>query len=410
MKLWIINQYASKPDAAGLTRNFELAKRLQRSGIESLIIHGSFDLYLKRQPASDDLSTEDKAKISEFEGVQFLTIPTPPYRDNRSLGRIMNMFAFRRRAYKEMASGRHGEPDMILGATMTLFGADAARRLAGLFSVPFIYEVRDLWPLSPIEIGGYSRHHPFIVYLGYLDQGLAKSADLIITTAPLMKEYYREKFDIPEERFLWVANGTDIDLFQHNKIGEREEGHGFDLYYTGSLGLANGLDHVFDQLRNIRKKFPEFRLVLVGDGPRAAHLRKRAKDEGLPVGFRDAVPKKDLPGILKEADACLVYLLPSRLYRYGISLNKLADYMASGKPVLFIGDCAENPVLRSGSGIVAKNIDGFPQALKEMIGLGHQERVKMGNSGRTYAEANYDWDKLAIKVANGLEKIVNSRQ
>ena len=410
MKLWIINQYASKPDTAGLTRHYEMGRRLATKGIEVLIVHGSYDLYLKTQPASDDLSQDNSVKISEFEGVQFLTVPTPPYRNNRSFGRIMNMFAFRRRAYKEMASGRHGKPDMILGSTMTLSGADAARRLAGLFSVPFVYEVRDLWPLSPIEIGGYSRHNPFIVYLGYLDRRLAKSADMIITTAPLMKEYYREKFDIPEERFLWIPNGTDIDIFSNNKPLVEKKGKGFDLFYTGSLGLANGLEHVFDQLGNIRKKLPGFRLVLVGDGPRRELLRKRAKDEGFPVEFRGAVPKKDLPGILREAEACLVYLLPSRLYRYGISLNKLADYMAAGKPVLFIGDCAENPVLRSGSGIVVEDIEGFPNALQEMIGLDHEGRVEMGNRGRAYAEENYDWDKLSIKFANALEKIVSSRQ
>jgi len=290
---------------------------------------------------------------------------------------------------------------------MTLFGADAARNLSRHFKVPFVYEVRDLWPLTPIELGGYSRWHPFLLYLDYLDRKLAKSADLIITTAPLMKEYYKERFGTPDEKFLWITNGTDLELFKVlPDVGENEEKDTFDIYYAGAHGLANGLDQIFDQLTVIMARHPQVRLTLVGDGPLKQHLIERAGKENLPVRFLDAVPKKELPAILNKADALLVYLEPCSLYRYGISLNKLADYHAMGKPILFVGDCAENPVIQSGAGMVAKTIEEFPSIVEKMIRMNPEEKKLMGEKGRSYAEENYNWEKLAKITSDTLKGLL----
>lgn len=133
------------------------------------------------------------------------------------------------------------------------------------------------------------------------------------------------------------------------------------------------------------------------------HLKERAEKEDLPVLFLDAVPKKELPAILNKAAALLVYLEPCSLYRYGISLNKLADYHAMGKPILFVGDCAENPVIQSGAGMVAKTIEEFPSIVEKMIRMNPEEKKLMGEQGRSYAEEHYDWGKLAGEIAAGLE-------
>jgi glycosyltransferase involved in cell wall biosynthesis len=342
------------------------------------------------------------------DGVSFVTFPTLPYHGNASFGRIKNMWKFSLDVCRKVTSQKFGTPDIILGSTMTLFAANAARKLALKFHVPFVYEVRDLWPLTPIELGGYSKWHPFLLYLDYLDRKLSKNAELIITTAPLMKEYYKERFGLPDEKFLWITNGTDVEMFQQTeKAQDIKDKTTFDIYYTGAHGLANGLDKILDQMHVIKHRFPQVRLFLVGDGPMKPRLQERAKQEALPVVFLDPVPKKKLPSILTGADALIFYLEPCRLYRYGISLNKLADYHAAGKPILMVGECEQNPVLESGAGIVIRKTEDLPSAIGEMLEFEQAERKKMGLKGIQYAKINYDWNTLAQKITQSFKKLVH---
>jgi len=410
MKIFWINHHAKLPEESGGNRHYELGRRLTND-------HG-YDVTVVRGVTSHLSSVKDKEVLKEVndkrysiqtrDGCNFVTVACSPCTRGSSISRIRNMTSFAKNTRKILSSGSLGEPDIVIGSVVHTFAAHAGLNVAKHFQVPFVYEVRDLWPLTPIEIGGYSKWHPFLLYLDYLDRTLAKSADLIITTAPLMKEYYKDHFDIPDEKFIWVTNGTDLELFKDLPVVEdNEEKDTFDIYYAGAHGHANGLCQIFDQLPKTVARYPYVRLTLVGDGPLKPKLKEQAEKENLPVLFLDAVPKTELPAILNKADALLVYLEPCSLYRYGISLNKLADYHAMGKPILFIGDCTKNPVIRSGAGIVARNVDEFPDALKKLILCGQEEKKSMVEKGHAFAKEHYDWGKLAHDAHSALLKIGN---
>jgi len=408
LKLWVINHYARTPDKAGLTRHFDIAKNLITRGIRTFIVKGSSDGYLGSSQINNNIR---ETQTMDVEGVSFTVIPTPSYRGNVSFGRIRNMWVFGRRLEKELKKPKYGKPDIIVGSTMSLFAANAAFKLAKYFDVPFIYEVRDLWPLTPIELGGYSKWHPFIMYLDYLDKKLAKCSDLIVTTAPLMKEYYKERFNIPEEKFLWITNGTYVEMFKEVAEAQRpKDKKTFDIFYTGAHGLANGLDRIFDQLSKIKIDYPQVRLVLVGDGHFKEHLMERATKEKLPVKFLDPVPKKELPKLLKDADALIFNLLLSKLFRYGISPNKLADYHAAGKPIIMIGEYANNPVKESRAGVVISNPEELPKALNKLLEMDEEALREMGKRGVEYAKKNYDWAILADRFHKGILNAIHNRK
>ena len=409
MKIFWINHHASLPEESGGNRHYELGRRLAKGhGFDVTVVRGANTHMsaLKNVPLLEEIR-KNGYSLQDQNGCRFLTVDCLPCTRESNFSRIRNMTSFAKNARKLLKNGVLGEPDIVIGSVVHTFAAHAGLNVAKHFDVPFVYEVRDLWPLTPIELGGYSRWHPFLLYLDYLDRKLAKSADLIITTAPLMKEYYKERFGIPDEKFLWITNGTDLELFKDLPVvDENEEKDTFDIYYAGAHGLANGLDQIFDQLTVIMARHPQVRLTLVGDGPLKQHLIERAGKENLPVRFLDAVPKKELPAILNKADALLVYLEPCSLYRYGISLNKLADYHAMGKPILFVGDCAENPVIQSGAGMVAKTIEEFPSIVEKMIRMNPEEKKLMGEKGRSYAEENYNWEKLAKITSDTLKGLL----
>lgn len=411
MKIFWINHHAKLPEESGGDRHYQLGWRLAHFGFDVSVVRG---LNTHSGSLTDEKIINEIKKggysLQNRKGCNFLTVDCLPCSKNSNFSRIRNMASFAENVRRILTSGVLGKPDIVIGSVVHTFAAKAGLDVARHFNVPFVYEVRDLWPLTPIELGGYSRLHPFLVYLDHLDRKLARSADLVITTAPLMKEYYKERFGLPDEKFLWITNGTDLELFKNLPQADEEAGKdSFDICYAGAHGLANGLDQVFDKLPAVTRKRPEVRLTLVGDGPLKPRLRERAQKEGLPVCFLEAVPKNELPAILNKADALLAYLEPCRLYRYGISLNKLADYHAMGKPILFIGDCAENPVMQSGAGLIAQSIEDFPSVLNKVIQMSPKERQEMGYRGRAYAEEHYDWAALAEKMSITLDKLIAHR-
>lgn len=156
MNIWIINQYAIPPDTAGITRAFVMARELIAHGHDVTIIASSFDHVSRTEKR---LKSREGWKIEIFEGVRFLWLRTPAYSGN-GLARVWNMSVFAVKALVEPSKHLLKEPDIIVGSSPHLFGALAAERLATRLNVPFVLEVRDLWPQSLIDLGNLSRGTP----------------------------------------------------------------------------------------------------------------------------------------------------------------------------------------------------------------------------------------------------------
>lgn len=403
MKLWWINHHARSPLVPGGTRHYCLVKELKQYGIETLIINGSFD-HLGPMLPPDHESEKTFPQYMTIQDVNFLTFKTHHYKGNASFNRLLNMFTFYAQCLSELGSLRYGKPDLVIGSTVHPLAALAGLKLSKKFGVPFIYEVRDLWPLTLVELGKISKFHPLVVFFAYIDKILAKSAKVIITSAPLMKEYYKSKLGIKDEKFLWITNGTDLTSYDSRKkeITRSKSSNEIHIYYTGTLGYANALNKLLDVVSDIQKEFPNIIFHLVGNGPQKQRLQDRITNEKLSVIIQDPVPKKDVPALLSKADAFFVNLIPSPIYQYGISLNKLADYHAAGKPILMVGDAARNPVKESGGGIIFNDFQEFHNGLKDFIKLSEKEKQVMGSNAQEFAKKNYSWTALAQKLSKAL--------
>ena len=403
MNLWIVNHYAVSPGVPGGTRHYSLARELLRRGHEVTLVASSVD-YMRREAAY--LQPGEQARLEVIGEVPFLWLRTPAYKRN-SLRRVGNMLAFAYRLRRE--APRHlARPDVIVGSTPHLFAAWAAYRLARRYHVPFVLEVRDLWPQTLIDLGGFSRYHPFIVLLALLERMLYRRAQAVVTLLPGGVEYIAHKRGNAQGIY-WVPNGVDLSLIPEPVPPPPEPP--FTVMYAGAHGLANNLDVALRAARLLQEQGAGKQILFrfIGDGPEKPRLIEQAQAWDLRnVVFEDPVSKEDVYSLLQQAHAFLMILRDSPLFRWGISPNKLFDFMASARPVLFCVRTPYNPVEEHNAGRTAPPDDpqALAMAIRELTQTPAEERRAMGLRARAYVEQEHDLRQLAGRFEEVLRDVV----
>jgi glycosyltransferase involved in cell wall biosynthesis len=401
MNLWWINHYAVGPAHVGGTRHYSLGRELVDRGHDVTIVAASFNHFSR---ASVPLEHGESCRVEVIDGVRFLWVRSPPYGASGAK-RLWNMLRFARDARRLGGGPTLPEPDVILGSSPHPFAALAAARLARQRRVPFVLEVRDLWPRTLVDIGGMPALHPLVLWLARIERHLYRAAARIVSVLPGAAEHIAMQGG-DSGKVVWVPNGIDLSLVP--EASEPAQESGFKVMYAGSHGPANQLDTVLDVARVIEREGAPAgcSFVLVGDGPEKERLRRRAAAEGLDsVRFEPPCAKRDLYTLLASADVFVATLRSSSLYRSGMSLNKLFDYLALGKPTVFGAEVESNPIAESGAGIVVapENTEAMVRALRKLAALDPAERVEMGRKGRAFVERHHDCARLAKRLSSVLE-------
>jgi len=406
MNLWVFNHYAITPDMPGGTRHYDLARELVKRGHRVTIFASSFHHYQHRETK---LASGEHWRVEDVDGVKFIWLKTVPYKRN-DWRRVVSMVSYMLRAWwlgrrLPKLSTEIEKPDVLIGSSVHLLAVLAAYWVAKHHRARFVMEVRDLWPQTIIDMGVLSERNLVIKALQFLEHFLYRRAKRIIILGPRMGDYICAR-GIEEKKLVWISNGVDLSRFQNVEppSGSYE---GFRVMYLGAHGQANALDVLLQAAKVVQNQgYPDIRFLLIGDGPEKPHLIELGRELKLKnVEFRDPVPKSDVPKVLKEADATVFILNDLPLYRYGISLNKLFDYLAAGRPVLLAGNPVNNPVREVDCGLIVPPRD--PQALAEAViklyQLPPEEHEAMGRRGREYVEKNYSIDLLAERLLEALK-------
>jgi glycosyltransferase involved in cell wall biosynthesis len=409
--VWIFNHYAITPEMPGGTRHYDFAKELTKKGYKVTIFASSFHV---GQHKELKLGKNEKYKIEDYGGVNFVWLKTFHYQKN-NWKRIVNMLSYMYRAYwlgRKITKKVEGfdNPDIIIGSSVHLFAVYAAYLLSKKYKVPFIMEVRDLWPQTLIDMG-LSKWHPFIVLLGLLERFLYKRADKIIVLPPKAHEYI-ESLGISPHKIRWVPNGVDLSKFNINGEDDLNKNNNeFVVMYVGALGAANNLDVAIDSANILKNKYSNIKFVFVGAGLKKSKLAQKAKLLKLDnVEFRNPVEKEEIPRLLRKADVLFFNLPNLPVLKYGISSNKLFDYLASGKPIIFSCNSINNPVDEADAGITISPDN--PQVLAEAVIKLHNtpayKRQEMGKRGKDYVKKYHDIpilvDSLEEVFKEALEK------
>jgi glycosyltransferase involved in cell wall biosynthesis len=301
------------------------------------------------------------------------------------------------------------KPHLIIGVTVHPFAALAAYILAVLKRTPFIFEVRDLWPLTLIEFGRLSEHSPIAWAMSALEWFLCHRAAKIITTVPGGGEYFKER-GVPRDKTVWIPNGLDLSRYSNMKRYDGNVSLPFTVMYVGGHVYAFALDVILRaaQLNN-GSGGSGVQFVFVGGGQEKPNLIRLSQDLGVDnVEFRDVVPKNDLYKVMEQADAFVLCMRDRpRLYKYGVSFNKLCDYLACGRPVIFAGSPFYNPIADARAGIVIppENPRELAAAIRMLADLNPEERVRMGQNGQQYVKEHHDINILTEKLESVLKSV-----
>lgn len=396
--LWV-NQFAVSPRDGGGTRHFEVGRALTELGWDVTL--AASDLNLQERRFTRRQSPTDRTPIKEMEdGVRFLWLWSAPYEKN-NWRRGLNWLTFSRSV---LSLRQAGTWDVVIGSSPHLFAAHAAGRLARRLAVPFVFEVRDLWPESLIAAGG--RKGPFFAVLDRLARSLYTRADKLVVLAKGTGDYLVENRGVAQDRIVFVPNGVDPSAF-----GARPGGHHDRtvFLYAGAHGAANGLDVVVDAAHQLRDR-DDLLFRLIGDGPEKANLVHRARSLDLGnVEFLDPIPKSEIPGAFASADVGLMVLRDAPLFRFAVSPNKLFDYFAAHLPVLCnVPGEVEGMVREAEAGVFVApgSARALAEGAVELVEHDAAWRREKGEAGRSWVERERSREVLATRLDAALRPLV----
>ena len=402
MRIWILNHYASLPDRPAGTRHFDFGRVLAGQGHGVTIFASSFSHHSLRE---ERLAPGRWLRSQRVDGVRFVWLRTVPYARNGPC-RVLNMLSYT--AGVLLAQWRFARPDVVVGSSVHPGAAVAGYLIARARRVPFVFEVRDLWPQALIDMGVLPERSLAARLLRLLERFLYRRARVVISLLPRAAGYITSA-GIASEKIIYIPNGFAPDPPAVAAtpplpavlagIEERRRAGCLVAGYTGAHGLANGLPSLLEAARALRDRgVADIALVFVGDGPAKPECERLASGHGLAnVDFYPPVPKQQVPAVLRALDVALFPLRDESVARYGLSSNKLFDYLASGRPVLSCCGVPDNPVQLSGGGLCvpAESPGAVADALLAFAAMGEPERRLMGEKGRRWVRQEHSVTRLA---------------
>jgi glycosyltransferase involved in cell wall biosynthesis len=275
--------------------------------------------------------------------------------------------------------------------------------LSKIYGAKLIYEVKDIWPLSLIELGGFSPMHPFIRFMAWFEKFALLKSDIIVSNLQNYGEHMHKDLGIKRD-FSWISNGVDLDELSEMKplakeIKNKIPTGKFVVGYTGTVGVANALDS-FCEAAKLMQENREVVFVIVGDGQEKVNLMQKYANLNNLI-FIDAIAKKEVQSMLSLFDVCYLGWEDKQLYRYGTSANKLFDYMYSAKPIInsFSGKGDLVKIVNCGISVPAKDVFSIKNAILLLYKMSQKERDILGSNAKVYVLKNLTYRQLAKKLS-----------
>ncbi len=411
MRILYIHQYfASRKGRTG-TRSYEFARYLVGQGHQVTMVTSGL--------ANDEFPVcrREPCCAYEIDGIRVMAVAAG-YNDpnlGTSLRGWQRMLQFYRFAQAAAQVGKGlGAFDVVFATHTPLPVGLAGLAVSRYLGIPFVFEVRDLWPDALVNVGALT--NPAIVWwLRRMARRIYRGADHVVALSPGMKDGI-VRAGIAPEKVTVIPNACDLDLFRPDLDGSAARqrlglGGRFAALYFGAMGLANGLEYVIDAARVLaERKNDDIVLVLQGGGGRREELERRARGYGLTnVVFGPLVSHEEVAQVVAGCEVCLTIFRAAKEHTW--SPNKMFDALAAGRPVLLnVGGWLKETIDRGQCGWYVD--PARPEALAEaLVALSQQPPLcrQMGANARALAEREFDRRRLAKRLEEVLRSVVNRR-
>lgn len=388
MIIWIISQNSGTPNLGGVQRHYFFAKEFKKNDLDTTIISCQKNHLYTHKP---------KKGICEIEGVKFLQLYTF-FSFSKGIFRFFQMFEFAFRIFF-LPFFSLKKPDVIILSSMSIFPLPAVIFLKKFYGAKLIFELRDLWPLTPISLKGISKNNILIKFMFYLERLAFKKADHIISTLEQSRSYIDSISNRPEKLTI-IPNGTSRDYIK--KTLKNNNGN-IKIVYAGSFGIANALQPLISFIN--KRRLPEnIEFYFYGDGYEKQQIEEKLKMHNN-VFFNKKIPRDNLIKILTDFDFGYVAWHDVSLYTYGVSGQKYFDYMACGLPILSASNKIKDLVSKFGCGLQIENTPkDIENAILKISKMKREKMRLMGKKGIDQIE-NYSYDVLAKKYLTVLNNI-----
>ncbi|MBZ9572232.1 glycosyltransferase family 4 protein [Patescibacteria group bacterium] len=411
MNILIIHQFYLRKGEAGISRFNQFAKYWSQNNHKITVITGTSH-HMTGEVGREVYKGKIFIKEKIGENIKVIRTYVSPNYNKNFFTRLTAYFTFL--ISSTFSSLYSGKQDVVIATSPPLFVGITGYITSRLKRIPFIFEVRDLWPDFAILAGVLKNR--FIIKLSYfLESFIYKKADLINVLTPAFAQVLKKKKKVPERKIVYVPNGADLDLMSpgsknnwvRNKYNWQNK---FIVLYVGAHGLANYLDLILDTAK-IMRDYKDIIFVLIGDGMLKPKLMVRAKTENLKnVFFLDPVPKEKIADFINASDACTAIL--KKIYNTTYP-NKVFDYMSCAKPIVLPIDGAARELVidkaKAGIYVEPENSQEFKKAILKLY---HDANLRdsYGMNGYHFVKENFPRQKLAKKYEEIIRGIVDKNK
>lgn len=403
MNILYIDHYAGSLSMGMEFRPYYLAREWQKMGHKVRIVGADFSHLRKVNP-----TVKNSFEIQSIDGVEFQWIKTREYEGN-GISRAITMAQFCSSLWFHAGSiAKDFKPDVIVSSSTYPLDAFPGYRIKKKSRGLLVHEIHDMWPITPIELYGMSKWHPFVMVMQVGENFFCKHADKIVSVLPNAYEHL-VKHGMKKEKFHFISNGIDLEDWDNpeplpekhlNVLKKAHDENRLCIVFFGSHTKSYSLDYLLKALQKSDQS--KIFVAFVGEGNyknELIELADRLEIDKSSYVFLPSINKKAIPSLLKNCDASYVGAMKNDMFRFGIGMNKLFDAMMGGKPILYAVEAPNNMIedYQCGISIEAENTEDLILGIKKLIESDETERLKMGQNGRDAVIKHHTYISIAKK-------------